>query len=591
MKISTCFIVRDDSEAKNLQNAINSVISYTDTLHITANGEKTTEIEALASSLEKKYPEKLIDYSYLAWNDDFSAQRNFNFDRVPKDTDFIFWMDSDDILIGGQYLRDVAEIAKETNKDCVFFTYWYGCTFKGEAKPENMVSVDIEHHRERLIKPGFYTWKGRLHETPIQKSPNDRYVKYSYDPKERPIAVMHTAQKEDAIVKMSRNKRMLELQLEDELKEGQADPRTLLYLMKIYAESSDTSLLLKCIKFGREYLEKSGWDEERAVASDIMARCYMTLGDSREAEKLLLNAIKEYPHSVIFYVRLALVYFNQKKYRACRHWFNVAGAMEFDDKSAGVVNMEELKVLFAQLQLKLAYNVDKNTKEALKASKALYVLQPIQENKENVEFLENINELNESCKDTHKLIKYLEKIDETDKIVPLLETLPEAISKQPFSIEYYKKYIPSRVWGKNEICYFANFGQAHFERWDSTSLQKGIGGSETAVIKLAEEWTKRGFRVTVFGDPINKGEQNGVLYLPWYYFNPKDQFNIFIQWRGTFMADKVNAKKFLVDLHDVFFSKDIKWENVDRIMVKSKYHKELGTGIPMDKLRVIGNGI
>jgi hypothetical protein len=267
--------------------------------------------------------------------------------------------------------------------------------------------------------------------------------------------------------------------------------------------------------------------------------------------------------------------------------------MELDDKSAGVVNMEELKVLFAQLKLKLAYNVDKNTKEALGAAKALYVIQPIEENKENVDFLEGINDLNESCKKTHEIIKYLENINESEKIVPLLEALPEAINKQPFAINYYKKHIPSRVWGDKEICYFANFGQAHFEQWDSTSLEKGIGGSETAVIKLAEEWTKKGWRVTVFGDPINRGEQNGVLYLPWYYFNVKDQFNIFIQWRGTFMADKISAKKFYVDLHDVIFSKDYedKIKYIDKIFVKSKYHRSLLSGVPDEKIKIVGNGI
>lgn len=592
MKISACFITKGDSEIKSLQNSINSVLPHIDSLHITANGKETAEIEALMRSLEEKYPDKLIDYSYLAWNNDFSEQRNFNFDRVPKDSDFIFWMDSDDILIGGEYLRDVASIAKETNKDCVFFTYWYGCTFKGEPTLSNLITVDIEHQRERLMKPGYFAWKGRLHETPVTKGEaRNAYVKYAYDPKDRPIAIMHTANKEDAQEKMNRNRTLLELQLEDEKKVGQADPRTLLYLMKIYTESSNTSLLLKCINFGREYLQKSGWDEERAVCNDLMARCYMSLGDSKEAEKLLIDAIKEYPHSVVFYVRLALVYYQQSKFRASKHWFNLAGTMEIDDKSAGIVNMEELKVLFTQLKLKLSYNVDKNTKEALEAAKSLYVIQPIKENKENVEFLQNLDELNDTCRDTHKLIKYLEKIEETNRIVPLLESLPEAINKQPFAISYFKKYIPARVWGDKEICYFANFGQAHFEQWDSTSLEKGIGGSETAVIKLAEEWTKKGYRVTVYGDPINKGEQNGVLYLPWYYFNMKDSFNIFIQWRGSFMADKINAKKLFIDLHDVYFSKDIKHENVDKIMVKSKYHKELGQGIPMDKLKVVGNGI
>ena len=55
----------------------------------------------------------------LKWNDDFSEQRNFNFSQMPKNSDYFFWMDSDDILIGGKYLFEIARIAKEKGKDTV----------------------------------------------------------------------------------------------------------------------------------------------------------------------------------------------------------------------------------------------------------------------------------------------------------------------------------------------------------------------------------------------------------------------------------------------------------------------------------------
>jgi hypothetical protein len=151
-----------------------------------------------------------------------------------------------------------------------------------------------------------------------------------------------------------------------------------------------------------------------------------------------------------------------------------------------------------------------------------------------------------------------------------------------------------RKWEENEICYFANVGTKHFFQWDGNSISKGVGGSETAVIRLAEEWTKAGYRVTVYGDPEKITKINGVTYLPWYHFNKDDEFNIFIQWRNAQLAGKIKCKKFLVDLHDVFSGLDFSPEQIeaiDKFMVKSKWHRKLAPNISDDKFSIVGNGI
>ncbi|GIW70209.1 MAG: hypothetical protein KatS3mg101_0956 [Patescibacteria group bacterium] len=84
---------------------------------------------------------------------------------------------------------------------------------------------------------------------------------------------------------MDRNQRLLEMELKEEREKGEADPRTLLYLMKIYAERKDENLWKECIKMGYEYLEKSGWDAERALACSLMARCMGNLGNHLEARE------------------------------------------------------------------------------------------------------------------------------------------------------------------------------------------------------------------------------------------------------------------------------------------------------------------
>jgi tetratricopeptide (TPR) repeat protein len=592
LKINACIIVKDDSEYDKLACALETIAKFVDGIYLTTTGKETEKIK----SIEEVYGNS-IHHSHFDWVDDFAAARNFNFSQVPKDTDYIFWMDSDDLLVGGPKLREVAQMAKDGGKDVVFFTYWYGCEFDGEPSIQNFKGVLMEHNRERLIKPGVIQWRGRLHETPVPISgAKDNYTKYLYHETERPVAVMHTSKDEELPEKMERNQKLLELQLaeERERKEG-ADPRTLLYLMKIYAEKDEPKLWELCIPMGEEYLQKSGWDEERGTCWEQLGIVYGKKGNHKKAAECFHNAIDEWEIQPLFYIRLAYSYYNIGNYRKAEHWLTIAASMDLDNKGSNLTNFKAMKVLFATLLLKLNYNAHRNTTKALEAAKLLFSEDPRQENAQQVQFLEDLNQLNDACQNADMLLRYLDAIGADDKIVPILDSLPDAITSQPFAQKTRQMFTPPRKWGEKEICYFANFGQKHFEPWSPQSLESGIGGSETAVISLAREWAKQGYKVTIYGDPGEaKGEHDGVTYLPWYYFNPRDSFNVFIQWRGWQLAGKVKAKKFLVDLHDIYSAVDLDEEqlrNIDKIMVKSTYQRGLAPTIPLEKFEVISNGI
>lgn len=586
MIISACVIVKDDSELNSFRNSVESYLSYVDEVNVVANGKNVKGI--------KKYcKEKNLNYKFVPWCDDFSVVRNASFEMARKDTDYIYWQDGDDILVGGELLRDIAQTAKDTNKDLVFLTYWYGCSFNGEPKYENMTSVDMQHPRERLIKPGTNIWQGRLHETPV---PNNQEVSYTHVnfSDDFPIAVMHTAKDIELTDKMERNMRILELQLEDEKAKGEADPRTLLYLMKIYNELDLKELWKKCLDFGREYIGKSGWDMERGVCWDIMAQCVAKLGDEKTAILYWFNSLREWPYDPFIYLRLANGYFNLKLFRQSFHWLEIAMKQSPDFKSSGIVNLKGMKVLAAETMLNLYWNAKRDVNKAVEAATLLYKEVPSDANKENLAFLYDMKDLNDTCERIDKTCEYLESIGDLEAVLRLLESLPSSISTQPFAIKWLQKVSKPRKWADNEICYFANFGQKHFEQWGPESLEKGIGGSETAVIRLSQEWAKKGYKVTVFADPGQKKEIDGVTWLPWYYFNKDDEFNVFIMWRSAALAGKVKCKKFLVDLHDLFSGLDFtdeQIENVDKFMVKSNYHRKLGPNIPDSKFKVISNGV
>ena len=107
-------------------------------------------------------------------------------------------------------------------------------------------------------------------------------------------------------------------------------------------------------------------------------------------------------------------------------------------------------------------------------------------------------------------------------------------------------------WSTKTIVIYSNFS-FHVEDWSPVSIDKGIGGSEEAVIYLSQELAHLGYEVTVFnrcGDM--EGEYNGVIYSSVDKFNPSDEFNIFVCHRAWAqpMEMKIQAKKIVVWMHD-----------------------------------------
>lgn len=591
MKIAACWITQGDNELEKLKKSVASVRAYVDSIHITANGKHTTKTE-------KWCQKEGIDYSFLPWNKDFGQQRNFNFARAPKDTDYIFWLDYDDVLIGGEFLRSTAEIGLNKGLDLVYLEYWYACQFDGAPSPETLVKVQTKQARERLIKPVRIVWKKRIHESP---NPIDgiefKHASSAYHKETNPIVVLHTGahQGEPMAVqeaRMKRNQEILELELADERKAGQADPRTILYLMKIYAELSDPAILEECYRLGEEYLTLSGWDQERMTCRTLMGRCQEKLGDPYQAVEEYREAVSEYSFIPKPYIHLASALCSVRKYREADHWIRLALSMERDSTTGGVDAILEDELLTAQVLTRLHWEWPENKKvrKAAQFAEKVAELVPHEINIEQARQLKDIADLDVACEHVDHLSRYLVSIGEEKAVLDLLQSLPQAIKSEPFAVNLWKKYSNPRIWGAKEIAYFCGPG---YEKWDATNLTKGIGGSETAVIELAKEWVKLGYKVTIYGDPLQPTVLDNVVYLPHFHFNPKDKFNILILWRSPHWLGKVSAKKIYVDLHDVASPVDYlpRLDQFDKLMVKSQAHQNLLPGVPASKIHIISNGI
>ena len=364
--------------------------------------------------------------------------------------------------------------------DMIFCTYWYANKFNGNGQVEQIL---INHERERFIKPGKYKWVSRLHEVCVPNEPNPKIVQYSYDPTvNQNIVWVHTADLGKAHLALQRNVRILEIQAEEE---NYKDPRTVFYLAKTYFDINTPEKLKLADKLLDDYIAVSGWDAEKANAYEykgLIAHKNMQLD---EAKKHYLNAIATYPRHHNPYLRLADVLFHKNEVELAVFYLDVVEKVLGEYKSQATIgNPFEIKLLYLTLRYMVAFRSG-NLAEAKKWALERHKIQPdgllndviYYENKELV------------ARAFVNLATFYNKTNNYKALYLLLDNAPIEFREEGFLMQL-SQLLPGKKWQDNEICYYASFGQKHFELWNGDSLAKGIGGSESAVIYLSEEWAR-----------------------------------------------------------------------------------------------------
>lgn len=606
-RILLCCIFKDDSEYSLIKRMLESFMPRVDGLCVALTGTsgKFTKLEKLLQKYNATYVKTSPKTHPQIYSQEekpifcnFAAARQVTFDLADtlEGYDWYTWADCDDILVSGEKLQEVADRSIEIGLDGVLFTYWYAINVRAD-NTFDQDDVVIDHIRERLLKPGIFKWVSRLHEVAIQKEDayQPKYANYEFNiNNDQIIAWAHLPghkRVEDALM---RNCRILEIQAKEE---NHKDPRTLFYLAKTYYDLGDTVHVTLALELLKEYLEgefPSGWAEERAAAYEYIGNIYGRAGKHQEAVEAFHEGLKEYPNKLMLVLTLAKEYDAVGNTEKSNYWLSVAEHMEPPKARTTIGNPLEIKILASSL------NYNKAIREG-DLPKAIYWLKIRNQltgetNDDRIKTMEEAVELNENGKRVFQYAKWLKDTGHVDKIPPLLESLPVELGREQFAHYIANEIKEPRVWGDNEICYYASWGAESFENWSPSSLKKGLGGSETAVIRLAEEWVKLGYRVTVYGDPGSEaGEHNGVTYRSFYEINWQDQFNILILWRSPHLLDReIKARKLYMDLHDIASQldwTDARMERIDKVFFKSKWHRTHVPKLPDEKTEVISNGI
>jgi len=598
-KIALTYIVKDNSELKLFQKSLKSFMPYFDGLFVVVNGlsgehdlihKEVKKYKGTSISISPDtHPEPYYQNEDGTWEFvNFAAARQISFDLVTEDYDYISWADTDDLLQGGTEVRKIVNIAKQNDLDAIFCTYYYSVIFNEDGSVKEPV---IYHERERFLKRGKYKWVSYLHEVCVAKSgdvSNLKMTQYTYDPKKgQNLVWVHTANSEKSVKALQRNVRILELQAKAE---DYKDPRTLLYIAKTYFDIGEQDKLIQADKYLDMYIPISGWDEEIGVAYHYKGLIRQKFGRDAEAIPFYRRAILHYPANHNDYLRLADACFKVGMNEEGDIYLDQASVLP-EMKSKGTIgNPFETKLLYVTLRFQQAQR--KNDLEEMKK------IAEVRDKMIKDDLLETVNKTVETNKIAQGIYNYAIYIlkNYPQHLEEYLNTIKSPFLEQQFMMQLSNS-VPPKEWADNEIVYYASWGNKHFEEWTPDNLKTGIGGSESAVIYLAKEWVKLGYKVTVYCDCGDKGgDYDGVTYKHYNLVNFNDKFSTIIFWRSPHLLDIQNltAKRIFMDLHDIADMNQWTPERVakvGKIFFKSRWHRRNLPNVPNSKAVVIGNGI
>jgi glycosyltransferase involved in cell wall biosynthesis len=136
--------------------------------------------------------------------------------------------------------------------------------------------------------------------------------------------------------------------------------------------------------------------------------------------------------------------------------------------------------------------------------------------------------------------------------------------------------------------------------WNPNDMS--LGGSEQAIVNLANEWSSMGKKVAVYGE-VPDCQLNGVDYFNWTKFPFNHVYNTVILWRyfgaSCGLPFPLKSNNIFLDLHDNFSAPLINLykqygKKINKVFLKSNYHKEEFENAleeKIDNFVIVPNGI
>ena len=540
--VALSMIVKDEFE--QVEILLSQAFDYFDQLNVVVSDKPTY------NKLKKNFPDSKVNLKYREWNNRFDEARNASLALC--DTDFFFWLDADDSF-DFRAIPQLVDIAEENGIDAIFMPYNY--------MQDDQGNCITRHWRERLVRLGRgYEWRGWVHETCIS---DEKVVTHKVN-----FEVKHNATVDDAKGSYERNHLILE-----EAYAATNDPRYLHYLGMSYFTGKDYERAGELLT---DYLKVGGSIEDVYRTLGLLSECAYHLGKFDLALEYATKCATLKPEYPMAYWLLAQYEADQDNYLEALEWVKV---------SESKPDPETLSV----------WDPSSRDRATLIAARCLFMLERYNEALQYIRKVQHLPEVQDILPDFYEqadaeafvnLLPKIRKFFHNDQ--SLYEALCDAIRYDKRIKQLRNIATVPTTWTEKSIVIFCGQG---YEEWGPHTLDKGMGGSEEAIVYLAPELAKLGYNVTVYGEVDERMNVDGVRWLPWKQIDMRDHFNVFISWRAPQYLERINAKVKLADIHDVLPEALVKDYPDVTYLVKTKYHRDLYPEVADDKFAIIGNGI
>ena len=474
---------------------------------------------------------------HFTWIDDFSAARNYSFSHIK--TDYVMWLDGDDVLSDKEVFKHFRDHIM-VGADIWLANYNYA--FKDGVPVCTFV-------RERIMnvskKP---KWEYFVHEGIIPAEMEGKVVPNFIST----WCVNHLRQGQDVIADKSRNLNLFEKN-KDSL-----DSRMRFYYGKELFEADKNKEAVNVLKeaVGLKDLE---------MHDRVLGIQYLCMAMMKEAEtnKTLYPYIKEIastglmltPNRAEFFCFIGDTHLKQGQFKEALPYFGAAKVCKNINDMQGVpspiFSYNDVYTTYPRLQIARIYA---HTGEARKA---------ILEAKECLDLYPGNKEAELIISELEKLEKQANLPDAEQKCEDIVFTCPP-MNLYEWDYEIYKT--------------------------------KGIGGSETALVEIANHLKQLlpNRRVIVFNDRKEDKVVNGVEYYSntriRQYFE-KYEPSLHIAWRHNIGATK--AKTYLWN-HDLIANNIQDLSFYHKVLCLSEFHKNFVhgvAGVPLNKIELTRNGV
>ena len=273
--ISACLIVRNEEGSGLFEECLQSIRPFVEELVIVDTGstDGTPEIAQRHADRFEVFT-GCNDPESGAIND-FSLARNRSFDLATRP--WVMWIDSDDVLAGGEHLAKLVQVGNANRGDrdwCYLFPYEYVYDQSGRCV--------CLHYRERLVsRRSSMRWVNPVHEVMIPTED----ARLSLVPCDD-VVFKHQRQRSKKPQEAGRNLRILQKLVEID---GSEDARQFYYLGLEYANAGH---LEKAIDWLSKYVGVSVWDDEKTMAALKLAEICYGSGRIREGIVWAFRAIE-----------------------------------------------------------------------------------------------------------------------------------------------------------------------------------------------------------------------------------------------------------------------------------------------------------